>query len=718
MAELAALYTLGVGGFAAQKQYRDFQKAPTVSRSEYPVDIGPYNSRNFASSMEYVNRKNVANYEQAARPSNVIDRNKKALDNLHTGTVYSELSGKYFSPGEFGHNNMQPFFGSRVTQNVDAGASRAVLENFTGVSDLRMNKQEVVSMFNPTPNMTNVNGTQVTTDFMQSRMVAPKAQNNVLPVPQVRVGKGLGLSNDTPAAGGLHQFETQEYARSMYRPVDELRAANKPRTTYTAPVNTSGQRGSERASEPVVARNRDIARYRELACDGLVPNAAPVQRENQEGCYLLKGTHRSDGKAVADDTYFAPGLSSITAGVVPAQASRPPHRQEPPCQDGPVVNLRMPEQPGIMDDYGRDSVVVTSTNKQYLVNNERDGIITSWVKALVAPIQDMLRPTKAEYLVRNHRDNGPMQPQQPEKLQARPLDGARVTQKETLLQDGELSNLHGPAHGSLLPSDVTRVTRKETAIHDTREGVLEARIKAGVVYDPRAVARTTRKETVDAMPHALNMDAGVRKGQATTGGKARVTVKETTIETRYTAPVSGLDGRGAKTTVYEAKLTKRETTMAEDHYGAARDATQPGAYIAGIDPPNNTTKEIAADHEHFGAAVGEHKKQNLDGDFTQTNETRELIVQQGGRRFGPSGPKASPDATMVHLTKAIDRSVDDQTMHLERVHDAGPSLALTNFEDRSDVYVTSMDDRVFDSATLKQLSDNPFAMPALHQARH
>lgn len=702
MAELAALYALGAGGVATQKQHRDFQKQQTIPRAEYPVDINPYNMHNFANSKQYIVDKNLSQYERmrAFPDSNVVGRNTKAIESTHKGPVYSEMAGRYFEANSFVHNNMQPYFGSHVKQNTDVTGNKNILENYTGANDdIRIEKKGVPSFFAPVQGLTNIHGSKISTDFLQSRMVVPTIQNNVQPVPQIRVGKGLGLSTHTAAGGGFHQFEVQDMARNMYKTVDDLRVANKPKIALTAPINTSGQRGSKRTSTPIVALNRYKAHYHENL--PMFPTSAPIQKESLGGIMTVKDTHRAHA---LDDPYFAPGISTIKAGTIAAPMSHEPSRRELHGVYDQVVNIRMPSQPGLEDDHGRDSMVVPVTNKEYLVNTERDGIVTSIVKALISPIKDVLRPTKAEFFVRSHREHGPLQPQQPNKLQVHHVDGPRVTVKETLLQESDLTNLAGPTHVSLLPTDEARVTRKETSVHDTHDGFLATGVTAGKAYDPREVTRTTRKETISSLGTNRNMDAGVRKGRVSDRAKTRVTVKETTIDVNHAGIVGTLAAHGHITQKYDAKHTLRETTHAEDHFGMAVDKRHTGAYIAGVDQPQNTNKEVLADNEHYGGFVSDHKREGMVGEFATPNADKEIIATQSGQQFGPSGPKASPVVTNIHATKNVDRTIDDTVLQIDRVHNKGP----LNLETESNVDLNVEDNRAFELDILSQLEGNPY----------
>ena len=56
------------------------------------------------------------------------------------------LTGDPIDPNSFTHNNMTPFFGSAVKQNLDEFATKGIFENFTGTRDTYKNKQETFNI--------------------------------------------------------------------------------------------------------------------------------------------------------------------------------------------------------------------------------------------------------------------------------------------------------------------------------------------------------------------------------------------------------------------------------------------------------------------------------------------------------------------------------------------------------------------------------------------
>ena len=148
--------------------------------------------------------------------------------------VSTSNDGVELSQAPSGHNNMVPFFGARVTQNLQAGAHDSVLDTFSGTGKNQFDKREIASMYDVKSGMGLPFGNQNESDFLQSRQVTSLRMNNVFPVEPVRVGPGLNDGYTNLPSGGYQQFnELQEYAKP--RTTDEIRTENNPKLSYNAP---------------------------------------------------------------------------------------------------------------------------------------------------------------------------------------------------------------------------------------------------------------------------------------------------------------------------------------------------------------------------------------------------------------------------------------------------------------------------------------------------
>ena len=130
---------------------------------------------------------------------------------------------------QFSHNNMVPFYGSKLTQNMystnvpqagdnnsckglvngfaDVTPYRDKLQTFTGCDEMYMHKRETPRMFSPAEQITGwVFGTPAFRPDLDRYKESLWRRNNETPVEKQRVGPGIGLDYSVPAQGGFQQF--------------------------------------------------------------------------------------------------------------------------------------------------------------------------------------------------------------------------------------------------------------------------------------------------------------------------------------------------------------------------------------------------------------------------------------------------------------------------------------------------------------------------------
>ena len=154
-----------------------------------------------------------------------------------------------------GHNNMVPFYGSKVTQSTYSGATDGILDTYTGTGkNTFFHKEEAGAFFKPESAMGNPWGRQSETEFEQSRMVTSMSTKNVFPIDQVQVGPGINDGYTNLPSGGYQQDTAREYA--LPKTTDELRVANKPKVTYEGEVIPGAHFITEMGIQAPVKKNR------------------------------------------------------------------------------------------------------------------------------------------------------------------------------------------------------------------------------------------------------------------------------------------------------------------------------------------------------------------------------------------------------------------------------------------------------------------------------
>ena len=170
-----------------------------------------------------------------------------------------------------GHNNMVPFFGSKVTQSIYNGATDGILDTYTGTGKHTFfHKEEAGVMFKPEAATGLPFGRQVETDFEQSRMVSSLAMKNVFPIEPTLVGPGVDDGYTNLPSGGYQQDAARVFA--LPKTTDEIRVANKPKITYTQDPVPGAHYITDMGLQAPVKKNRPD-RFQVLqAADGSLPH--------------------------------------------------------------------------------------------------------------------------------------------------------------------------------------------------------------------------------------------------------------------------------------------------------------------------------------------------------------------------------------------------------------------------------------------------------------
>jgi hypothetical protein len=188
-------------------------------------------------------------------------------------TTVQTLAGETLPIEQFGFDNMVPFFRGSVKQNTDLERGGRAVEAFTGRSEHFVRKEEQSCFFEPTANMSHVRGAPNTSDFSKARIVQSIAQRNYFPIDQQRVAPGLNAGYATEGDGGVQQMSTLDFARP--RNIDELRAANNPKTVYEQPIAAPPRFGEKRGELGAVEKNRPDTSFEQT------PDRSPSPRTSR-----------------------------------------------------------------------------------------------------------------------------------------------------------------------------------------------------------------------------------------------------------------------------------------------------------------------------------------------------------------------------------------------------------------------------------------------------
>jgi hypothetical protein len=684
MIELYVLATLGAMGYLLNKASNtevSAKPSTKLSVNEIPSQETVYESNNFQKAKEAEERKVKKMFEMAKNPkkNNVIDKNFALLNTggqqaLANADKIKSLSGEYIDNKQFTHNNMVPFFGGNVKQNMSEHANATLLESYTGTGQTFMNKQEVKSMYDTVKDVGFVNGMQNVDDFYRDRLVESKVRNNVLPMPQIKVGPGLNQGYDGRPTGGYQQLDVQELAMPNYKTADELRVANKPKLSYEGRV-VDGLRGTVRAEVPNLAKNR-VETFYEQTPDMLLKTTGAYIKPTEQPEFNVKITNRVE--ATREITGGAG--STVPARKLDEDSVKPTNRQQ--LKEFGLRNTALNAYgTGDGDDYGKSKILVYNNERDITTTRVYQGNVTSIIKAITAPLEDILRINKKEHAVDNARHFGNMSVQIPD--------------KPTMYD----------------PNDIARTTIKETLIHDDMGKGTVTGPKQLTVYDPEEIAKRTLRETLERMDYEMNVGTNVPRNVVyDPEDVTRTTMKETLVESaRAAGNPNSLEGLGTYINEYLARNTQKQFTSDTDYYGGAtRDKGEGHLTNKHIAP--NTQKQFFSDNDYYGTAASAAKKDISKTDYENAVITERKEVTLYGREPTREGKKVITGGESVNFSiikKAeIDMMARRDTHNMDRLNADIPSYTTLNVTKDKHFY-NEPDDRL-DPSLLKAFVENPY----------
>lgn len=217
------------------------------------------------------------------------------------GQELSDLTGL---PMDKCHNNMVPFFGAKLTQNMDPNVNQQTLERFTGTGDIaNRHKREIAPMFEL--DRENIYGTpNVPEELRLERYVESNMKTNILPSAQQRVQPLIGIEKIRPNFEeyySIGNIRTKTNPKIVYR--------SRPEAPPKALVTNRGLIGAFKKNH----RPRGYA----YGPDRMTPAYAIAPREHVRPDFeeALKCENRTTG--VNNENYFGGAVAKTGLGFEP-----------------------------------------------------------------------------------------------------------------------------------------------------------------------------------------------------------------------------------------------------------------------------------------------------------------------------------------------------------------------------------------------------------------
>jgi len=387
----------------------------------------------------------------------------------------SELTGNKVATSDFKHNNMVPFFGGRVRQNVAPQSNSGILDSFTGSGVNQIAKKEVETMFDTArAPYGNPFGMEDNTDFVQSRINDPRNRAGERPFEPVRVGPGVNEGFAATGKGGFQQFEVNQYMIDSVPRTDQLRTADNPKLSYKQPV-VPGQHfiGTAAQEAGEVRKYRPDRFYIDESGERFFVTNGEVIKETTRPIQVMKHVTRPETSV----EYKGPAGSQEFGESYVAGSYRTPMAQQyggAGFRNADMTTYTTADTDAPENDYGRSGYEVRPNERN--ATSERNmglNLAPAEAGALTVHYDDPSRPTRRQEMVGNIRQSGT------------PVGYAQGAPAITVWD----------------PNDIARTTVKEGTINWNWMGQAApgadgaTRLK---VYDPEDIARPTQKAQISA----------------------------------------------------------------------------------------------------------------------------------------------------------------------------------------------------------------------------
>ncbi len=390
-------------------------------------------NRNFPKQNQPIDKKNENYIREYHNPNQTTDKffnqnvSKRLLDPNIADQEFKSINGQCFTAKDFKHNNMVPFFGSKVTQAGPNRENYAILDSAAGAGSEIIRKQEAAPLFKPEDNVQLAHGAPLATDFMQSRQMPATRIANVLPWEQQKVAPGLGLGYTTEGSGGFNSGMT--HRQSWLPPtVDDLRSKTNPRVTY----NLAGHEG---AAVSEVKNMGSIGQMEKHSQDTTFALGAD-RWFTTTGSSMGQMSHPKQMMPETNDCsteYYGSGSNATHQGLYTKPHTEEPHRIEQTKCTNINPATAMGQGHGNDNDYGRTGFDILKNNRTESCksdNNGAFGAVNSIVKGMFAPVMDVLRPSRKEDVIYNANQLGNVQAAVPNLPLTNPNDKLKTTNKE------------------------------------------------------------------------------------------------------------------------------------------------------------------------------------------------------------------------------------------------------------------------------------------------
>ena len=450
---------------------------------------------------EYKNSNMVSDRFFTSDVNKVVDESPDQFGNKYNLNQFTSLTGEQVNPDDLAHNNMVPYFGAKIRgRTTNANEIETSMDYLTGAGSQMIKKTEQAPLFKPQKNLQHANGAPNYNDFLQSRVNPGSNISNVKPWSEIQVGPGLDSGYSNSGEGG---FNSGMAARDKWvdRNVDQLRTETNPKVTYSldnhqGPATFYNNLGATKENQGKVEKyNPDT--YFINTPDRWLTTTGLEKKQTARAIEVNKPVNRS---TTTSEYYGTSGNLSGNNTYAPNNYEKS-KRQD--LKNNPMINCGTKCSPTSQTDYGRPGYVALPNNRSDTAQKTEYGIFSGLAKAALAPIMDILKPTKKEDVVNNGRQFENASRSVPNAPVFNPYDRPAPTIKDTTVgkQDFKYLNMERQSGGayqvtSQQPIENNRIsTNYESFGNSGGSGLQTGMMTYNAAYNQRNNVNKTYKNT-------------------------------------------------------------------------------------------------------------------------------------------------------------------------------------------------------------------------------
>ena len=366
-----------------------------------------------------MNQSTVKSYDSFSQKKQSKDKQKDR--------PYYSLTGEKVSDKYFQHDNMVPYFGAHIrTRPLDANSNEGILDNYQGQGSQTISKSEQSPLFAPGENYNYAFGTPNQNDFFQSRVNPSLRMANVKPFQEETVAPGLGLGYTTEGSGGYNSGMAMR-EKWLDRGVDELRVANHPKSSEYGLFGHEGPAISAittRGEHAPVNKNQPEKLF-ELGHERAFTNVGRETAPTSRSIWIEKNITRPETTA----EYIGGAGASVDQTYNSGEYMPSTHQDLGAVPVGVATGPRYAAE----GDYQSKSLIAYPNNRVSNYENAPDnyfGVVSGVVNAAIAPLLDVLRPSRKENTIGNLRLYENAQSKVPNSYFFNPGDRTSTTNRE------------------------------------------------------------------------------------------------------------------------------------------------------------------------------------------------------------------------------------------------------------------------------------------------